>query len=104
MKINYVQFEFDGTSKKNMEDMEAAIHNMSKQHEELKANPPAKYSKTLETSIKIIADFFKESTGTDVLQGVESYKVAIECYEQFLGEIDGQKPTFTNKYSPKRLR
>lgn len=101
MNINGIEFEFDSTDYLHMEKFEQAINKMGETEKEL---PALEGSAFIKGSVKMLADFFEDATGVNVLDGITSYKKAQDCYFQLLEEVKRQKDTISAKYSPKRLR
>lgn len=105
MTINGVEFEFDVTDQEDIGRMEKALANMDKAEEKLKSyNKQGNASKFFEMANKMIADFFIETTGADVLKGVTSFLKAKEFYFEFLGEIEKQKDEILSDFSLTRVR
>lgn len=105
MVINGVEFEFDITDQEDVGRMEKALADMEKAETKLESyNKQGNASKFFEMANKMIADFFLETTGTDVLKGVTSFIKSKEFYFEFLGEVEKQKDEILSDFSLNRVR
>ena len=108
MKVNGIEFDFDASDSVCIEKFENALDIMSEEEKELGKNiGNIKHHEFLSGYCAALRSFFLNSTGTNVLDGVTSVNKAIECYDDFLGQIKeaGEKTKdLISKYDPKRIK
>lgn len=105
MKINNKEFSFDPYELSDAENMEKALDVMGEREQKIKEMEAQQGKIPLSTVIRAVIDmfqcFFKEATGTDVLEECTNLVQAKEAYNQFLKEIEKAKKDA--KFSTNRI-
>lgn len=103
MKVRGMDVDFKISRVKDAEKMEAALQKMEKREKQIQKEK-GNLSLVLTHMIEMFRDFFKETTGIDILDGCEDLDEAREEYYSFLNQIAEQKKEFLGAYDPNRIK
>lgn len=91
MQINGKEVDFKVSRLEDASRLELALQNMGKKEAEIKMMKGKSLSVVLEENIAMISDFFRDTTGKNVLEGCTDFCEAKEVYLKFLKDIEEQK-------------
>lgn len=80
--------------------MEQALKKMEKTEQAIQKMQKDSLVKVMSAMISMYREFFKDTTGVDVLEACEDYEEAQEAYYKFLNDIKIQKTAMLAPYSP----
>lgn len=91
MQVNGKEIDFRVSRLEDASRLELALQNMGKKEKDIKAMKEKSLSVALRENIAMIAGFFRDVTGEDVLEGYTDFCEAKEVYLKFLKDIEDQK-------------
>lgn len=91
MQINGKEIDFRVSRLEDASKLELALQNMGKKEAEIKAMKGKNLSVVLKENIAMIAGFFCDATGENVLEGCTDFCEAKAVYLGFLKDVEEQK-------------
>lgn len=91
MQVNGKEIDFRVSRLEDASRLELALQNMGKKEAKIKAMKGKNLSVVLKENIGMISDFFRDTTGENVLEGCTDFCEAKEVYLKFLKDIEDQK-------------
>ena len=102
MQIRGREVDFKISRLKDVGNMDLALKHMGKTEEELKKTE--KVAVYFEKYLNMFRDFFRETTGVDVLDGCDDVLEAKETYYEFLEEVKKQKDAVLAPFSTEQIK